>query len=228
MSVDQETEPDFSAVTGWEDYPGFDERAARCVASPFKRLIDIIGSAAGLIILVPGLILIGLAIRFQDGGPIFFRQERTGIHGKSFRIWKFRTMQHQTAQQPFEQTKGNYDPRVTSLGRWLRAWSLDELPQLINVFTGDMSLVGPRPHPVELDAVLAPRFSSFALRYTVRPGITGIAQIKGARGPITDLSDMQRRLDFDLRYIRSWSVGGDVLIALATLRSLRSDRSISN
>ena len=227
MSVDQETEPDFSGVTGWEDYPEFDERAARCVASPFKRLIDFFGSATGLIILAPGLILLGLAIRFQDGGPIFFRQKRTGLHGKSFRIWKFRTMRHQTAQQPFEQTKGNYDPRVTSLGRWLRAWSLDELPQLINVLTGDMSLVGPRPHPVELDAVLAPQFSCFALRYSVRPGITGVAQTNGARGPIADLSDMQRRLDFDLRYIRNWSVGGDILIALATLSSLRSDRSTS-
>lgn len=225
MSVDQETEPETAFLMDRHQNSDFDTQAARCTGSRAKRMIDILGSLTGLIILSPALVLLALAIRFQDGGPVFFRQERTGLDGNIFRIWKFRTMRYQIIKTPFEQTRGTDDPRVTRLGRWLRTWSMDELPQLLNVLTGDMSLVGPRPHPVELDASLAPHFPSYALRYSVRPGLTGVAQVNDARGPITKFSEMQRRLEFDLHYIRNWSIASDITILFRTLKFLNSGKT---
>ncbi|MBO6757217.1 MAG: sugar transferase [Roseibium sp.] len=225
MTYNQEAEPDFSALAEGPISPGLKACASICARSRLKRFIDIAGSSFGLAVLTPGLSLIALAIFLQDGGPVFYRQTRTGLDQKPFQVWKFRTMLHQKAKVPFEQTKGPDDPRVTRLGRLLRALSLDELPQLFNVLVGEMSLVGPRPHPIELDALLAPQFPAYTLRYCVKPGLTGQAQINGARGPIITLADMQKRLQFDLQYIRDWSIRGDITIILKTLRALNAGKN---
>lgn len=193
--------------------------AERCAGSRAKRLVDLVGSGVGLVLLLPLFALIGLAIYAQDRGPVFFRQRRTGLHGQVFNIWKFRTMRREHANARFRQTSGRSDPRIMPVGRFLRATSLDELPQLVNILLGQMSLVGPRPHPVALDEYLAPQFKTYRMRQAVRPGLTGFAQVMGARGPVHCADDMARRLRYDLAYIKDWSVLGDVKIIIATILS---------
>ena len=197
----------------------FAEMAERCARSRLKRTLDIIGSGLGLVALSPLLGLVALVIYLQDRGPVLFRQQRTGLNGQVFLIWKFRTMRTECAGGTFRQTEGRDDPRITRLGRLLRATSLDELPQLLNVLAGEMSLVGPRPHPVALDQRLVDHFENYLLRQSVRPGLTGLAQIRGARGAILHRSDMERRLRHDLEYIRAWSVFRDLKIIATTLLS---------
>lgn len=198
------------------------ERAAICVSSRLKRALDFMLASGGLAVISPLLTLIALAVFLQDRGPVFFRQRRSGLNGKVFWIWKFRTMRREIGF-PFRQTTGRSDPRITPVGRWLRRASLDELPQLFNVMSGDMSLVGPRPHPVELDDRLAPRHPDYTLRWLVKPGITGQAQISGCRGPIHTDIELQRRLEHDLRYIRGWSLLSDVRILALTVWPWRSN-----
>jgi len=198
---------------------GLAANAERCVNSRAKRLFDIVGSGVGLILLLPFFALIAVLVYSQDRGPVFFRQQRTGLHGQVFSIWKFRTMRLEAAGSRFRQTSGRSDPRITPIGRFLRATSLDELPQLINILRGQMSLVGPRPHPVALDKSLAPQFKNYRMRQSVRPGLTGLAQIAGARGPVNCRDDMERRLRHDLAYIQKWSVFGDVKVVVATILS---------
>lgn len=191
--------------------------ADSCRNSRTKRFIDIVASASGLVLLSPILALLMGLIFLQDRGPVFFRQKRTGLDGEVFHIWKLRSMSVPPKPTPFRQTRGPHDPRITPLGRWLRATSLDELPQLVNVLAGEMSLVGPRPHPVELDAFYKPRFEAYMQRYSVRPGLTGNAQVSGARGPIDSREDMRNRLQHDLDYIRDWSVWLDVRLIFRTV-----------
>ncbi|MEP3046327.1 MAG: sugar transferase [Roseibium sp.] len=193
------------------------DQANRCSNSGSKRLMDIVLSTSALIILSPVLAFIALGIFVQDRGPVFFRQERAGMNGETFRIWKFRTMTVQPPTSSFQQTMGKDDPRVTTLGRWLRVSSLDELPQLFNILKGEMSLVGPRPHPVELDKIYAPQIDKYVLRRSVRPGLTGAAQITGARGAIAGTTEMKTRLELDLAYITNWSFLGDFVILFQTL-----------
>ena len=195
----------------------FQDQVNRCNGSGYKRFLDIVLCVLALIVLAPVLVLISLGILIQDRGPVFFRQNRTGLDGKIFRIWKFRTMKVQPATASFQQINGKNDPRVTSFGRWLRALSLDELPQLLNILKGDMSLVGPRPHPIDLDEIYAPLNDCYVLRQRVRPGLTGLAQIMGARGAINSLPDMETRLEYDLSYIRGWSFLRDIVIIFKTL-----------
>lgn len=204
---------------------GLTAKAGRCVGSRAKRLFDLFGSGVGLVLLLPVLALIGFAVYAHDRGPVFFRQQRTGLDGRVFSIWKFRTMRFEGSGKRFRQTSGRSDPRVTPVGRVLRATSLDELPQLINVLTGEMSLVGPRPHPVALDICLAPQFKNYRMRQTVRPGLTGLAQIMGARGPVHCRDDMERRLGYDLAYIQGWSLLGDIRIVIATILSPSGGKS---
>lgn len=198
---------------------GLAANAERCVGSRAKRILDLVGSSVGLVLLLPLFVLIGVVVYAHDRGPVFFRQQRTGLHGQVFKIWKFRTMRLEEASTRFRQTSGRCDPRITPIGRFLRATSLDELPQLINIVSGQMSLVGPRPHPVALDKSLAPQFKNYRMRQSVRPGLTGLAQIMGARGPVNCPDDMERRLRHDLTYIRGWSVFGDIKIVVATILS---------
>jgi putative colanic acid biosysnthesis UDP-glucose lipid carrier transferase len=181
------------------------EQEARAEISPYlfsveKRLFDLWVSGLALLMLVPLLLIIAVAIRIDGAGPVLFRQERNGQNGERFQIYKFRTMRVQEVATGFEQARRG-DPRVTRVGRLLRRTSFDELPQLLNVLRGDMSLVGPRPHPVELDGRFEPVLPTYERRLLARPGITGLAQINGARGETRTIGDMAQRLDFDLRYL---------------------------
>ncbi|MEM7299693.1 MAG: sugar transferase [Pseudomonadota bacterium] len=193
--------------------------AERCRHSRAKRVIDIAGAGIGLVLLSPLLLFLALATKGQDAGPVFFRQRRSGLNGQEFLIWKFRTMRHDPAQTEFHQTNGRDDPRVTRLGRWMRSNNLDELPQLLNVITGDMSLVGPRPHPVALDRELEPLADHYRLRHLVKPGITGLAQISGHRGAVKSAQALEQRLTSDLHYIRNWSLMKDFAIIIKTVAS---------
>jgi putative colanic acid biosynthesis UDP-glucose lipid carrier transferase len=159
--------------------------------------------------------LIALAIRLDSPGPALFRQQRQGFDGTVFELLKFRTMRHDP-DAPFVQARAG-DRRATRLGRWLRRASLDELPQLINVLRGEMSLVGPRPHPVVLNAAFMQRIRRYAARHRVKPGITGLAQVNGWRGETDTEEKMAGRACNDLYYIENWSLMLDLEIMVRTL-----------
>ena len=181
-----------------------------------KRLEDIVLSSLILMLIALPLLVIALAVRLDSKGPVLFRQRRYGLNGKEFEIWKFRTMTVAEDGDDFVQVRPN-DARVTRLGAFLRGTSLDELPQFINVLRGDMSIVGPRPHPVALDEQHRRLIPQYYFRFKIRPGITGLAQINGFRGPTDTLDKMQGRIQYDIRYIDSWSLMLDLKIVLLTL-----------
>ena len=183
---------------------------------PTKRLFDMIVAGLALLLLLPMLLLIAGAVRLESRGPALFRQARTGLNGRPFLILKFRTMQHVEAGSEVSQARVG-DPRLTRLGSILRRTSLDELPQLMNVIRGEMSLVGPRPHAVCHDETWAALVPEYSGRYRVRPGLTGLAQVSGLRGEIRSFACLQRRIETDLEYIASWSFRGDVVIVLRTI-----------
>jgi putative colanic acid biosynthesis UDP-glucose lipid carrier transferase len=180
-----------------------------------KRLSDVTFSLLLLLLLAPLFVVIALAIRLDSPGAAIFRQWRTGLHGAPFRIWKFRTLSvMEDGDDVAQVTKA--DPRVTSVGHVLRRTSIDELPQLINVLRGEMSLVGPRPHARAHDRYFAARIEGYTQRHSVKPGITGWAQVNGLRGETATLEEMRRRLGFDLWYIRRAQFVFDLKILLAT------------
>jgi lipopolysaccharide/colanic/teichoic acid biosynthesis glycosyltransferase len=181
-----------------------------------KRLTDVMGGGVGLLILLPFLALIALLIVVESPGPVFFRQRRSGQDGRVFRIFKFRTMKVLEDGAEIVQAR-RVDRRVTRLGRFLRRSSIDELPQLINVLRGEMSLVGPRPHAVAHDQYYGTMVPNYNLRFHTRPGITGLAQIHGLRGEIRDIDHMQSRVARDLEYIENWSWTMDARILVRTL-----------
>ncbi len=184
-----------------------------------KRLTDIVGAAAMLVFLGPLLLLLALAVKLDSPGPVFFRQVRYGFNNRRFDALKFRTLRHDMADPLADRLVTRDDPRVTRVGAFLRRSSLDELPQLLNVLKGDMSLVGPRPHPLNAKAGGRPYeevVERFQRRYRVRPGITGWAQVNGLRGNTETEDHLQRRVAFDLDYIRRWSLWLDLLILLRT------------
>jgi putative colanic acid biosynthesis UDP-glucose lipid carrier transferase len=190
-------------------------RPIRDWARVAKRTIDISLSAALLALLALPMALLALAIRLGSPGPVLFRQQRQGFDHGVFELLKFRTMRHDP-DAPFVQARRN-DARVTRLGGWLRRTSLDELPQLINVLRGEMSLVGPRPHAVALNAAFMRRIQRFATRHQVRPGITGLAQVNGWRGETDTEDKMAGRVLNDLYYIQNWSLLLDLKIMAATV-----------
>jgi Undecaprenyl-phosphate glucose phosphotransferase len=183
-----------------------------------KRVLDIVLSALGLIVLAPLLLLVALAIRLDSPGPILFRQLRQGYSQEVFEIWKFRTMYCDTDPPSgrFSQAKRN-DRRVTRVGQLLRRTSFDELPQLVNVLRGDMSLVGPRPHPLPLNDRFMSETAFYPARHRVLPGITGLAQINGYRGETDTEEKIIGRLRHDLHYIRNWSLWLDFKILFLTI-----------
>jgi putative colanic acid biosynthesis UDP-glucose lipid carrier transferase len=188
-----------------------------------KRLFDICVSLALITALSPLLLAITLLIKITSPGPVFFRQDRYGIDGRRFKILKFRTMRVvERGDKPGLRQASRNDPRVTPLGRILRRWSLDELPQLFNVLAGSMSLVGPRPHAVEHNEFYRRRISGYMARHICKPGITGLAQVDGWRGETAELESMVKRVEADLRYQREWSLFLDFEIFLRTLFSIRS------
>jgi putative colanic acid biosynthesis UDP-glucose lipid carrier transferase len=186
------------------------------VYSRAKRLCDIV-AALGLIVLAsPALLLIAALIKLDSRGPVLFRQLRNGQHQRAFVVMKFRTMRPSSDGR--QAVCG--DARVTRVGRFLRASSLDELPQLFNVLRGDMSLVGPRPHPLWLDDKYAGEIDGYRRRYFVKPGITGLAQITGCRGATATRAQMLRRLEKDLEYVENRSLALDMKILALTVPSL--------
>ncbi len=189
----------------------------------FKRIMDVACALTGLILFAPLILCIAAAIRFESDGPVLFRQRRTGLHGASFTLFKFRTM-HMHADAPGTLRQATrYDPRVTRAGRWLRRCSLDELPQLLNVLAGDMSIVGPRPHAPGTTAggrLFEDITRRYGARHCVKPGITGLAQVRGWRGETDTEEKLLRRVECDLEYIATWSAGLDLKIVCRTAGSV--------
>lgn len=181
-----------------------------------KATLDYILAGVGLFLLSPLLILIAVAIKLDSPGPVFFRQRRYGQNNRIFRIYKFRTMFVTEDGQHIKQAERN-DPRVTRIGWFLRRTSLDELPQLINVLSGDMSIVGPRPHALAHDQLFDQQLDLFSLRRRVRPGLTGWAQVHGFRGETKTTLDISKRVEHDLYYIDNWSIWLDVEIMIRTI-----------
>lgn len=182
----------------------------------FKRSFDIVASTIILVLLSPLMLLTALMIKIDSPGPVLFRQKRNGFNGSVFSIYKFRSMRV-LEDGPRIQQATRDDPRVTRLGRWLRRTSIDELPQLLNVLSGDMSLVGPRPHAIAHNDEYQTTVSNYAFRHHVKPGITGWAQVNGLRGETQTLELMAKRVEFDLWYINHWSLWLDLRIILKTV-----------
>ena len=183
-----------------------------------KRAFDIVLAATALVALAPALLAIAAAIRLDSSGPAIFRQRRCGFDNREFVMLKFRTMRVLEDRGPIVQASPN-DSRVTRIGRLLRRSSLDELPQLLNVLRGEMSLVGPRPHAIAHDDEYKARIANYALRHHVKPGLTGAAQVAGLRGATPELSQMERRVERDLWYVDNWSIALDLKILAATART---------
>lgn len=185
-----------------------------------KRLFDLLVAALITILVLSWLIpIIGLLIKLTSPGPIIFIQWRTGLNKRPFRCFKFRTMVYNHASTTFKQTAFK-DSRITPIGHWLRKTNLDEMPQFLNVLLGDMSVVGPRPHAIQHDAEFWFTLPDYHKRYTIRPGITGLAQINGARGITDDTSKMKHRLQYDLSYINNSSLRLDTQICWSTATSM--------
>ena len=193
-----------------------------------KRLFDIIISFMAIILLSPLLLAAAVAVRLSGRGPIFFRQARLGRNAEPFMIWKFRTMHHGLADRTASQLTRKDDPRVTRIGDFLRRTSIDELPQLFNVLSGDMSIVGPRPHAPAAKAADSLYWEvdhRYWARHCIKPGMTGLAQVRGHRGPTDRHEDLVNRLQSDLEYVTNWSIWRDLRIIAATLRVLAHDNA---
>lgn len=180
-----------------------------------KRAMDFLIAILALVFLLPALMVICIAIRLDSPGPILFRQERYGANRRVFMLYKFRSMNVMEASGAFTQAR-RADSRITRVGAILRRTSLDELPQLFNVLRGEMSLVGPRPHAVAMDQAFAQLLPNYTDRHFVRPGLTGLAQVAGHRGPTEGTEQIKARLRYDRAYIRKWSVMLDLRLIVET------------
>lgn len=187
--------------------------------NPAKRGFDIFASALLLVFFAPVLLLAAIFIKIESPGPALFRQTRGGLNGRNFTIYKLRSMRCEEDGHKVVQAERG-DDRVTRIGRIIRVTSLDELPQLLNVLKGDMSMIGPRPHAVAHDEYYGELIPTYALRFQARPGLTGLAQISGLRGGTTDIEDMAKRVKADIDYIDNWSLMFDLRIALLTVPHL--------
>jgi Undecaprenyl-phosphate glucose phosphotransferase len=189
-----------------------------------KRLFDVVAASALLVLSAPLMLVAALLIKLESQGPVFFLQRRYGFNQQPFRIIKFRTMSVMDDGDQVRQATLN-DPRITRVGAWLRRWNIDELPQLLNVIQGRMSLVGPRPHALAHDLEFEQKIALYARRHNVKPGITGWAQVNGLRGE-TDTDDkMARRVDHDLWYIDNWSFWLDLAIIFRTVLTPKAFRN---
>lgn len=189
-----------------------------------KRCLDFVLAGTALVALLPLFAIVAIAIKLDSPGPIFFRQRRCGFNGRCFQILKFRTMLVQEDGEAVIQARRS-DSRVTRLGKWLRRTSIDELPQLLNVLEGSMSLVGPRPHAVAHDTQFDKIVRNYAFRHRVKPGLTGWAQVHGCRGPTPTPKDIERRVEYDLWYVDNWSFGLDFSIMLQTVVEVLRSRN---
>ena len=205
----------------WVDYQGV--TAISIYETPFagldsflKRLEDIILSILILTLIAPIMLIIALIIKLTSAGPVLFRQTRYGIDGDKIKVWKFRSMTTQDNGEYIQQAKKG-DARITPFGAFIRKTSLDELPQFFNVLKGTMSIVGPRPHAVAHNEEYREKIQGYMLRHKVKPGITGLAQIKGFRGETDTLDKMEGRVHYDLKYIQTWTIGLDLKIIFLTI-----------
>lgn len=184
--------------------------------SRLKRIEDVVLSSLILLLVAPVMLLIACAVKATSRGPVLFKQRRYGLDGQVIPVWKFRTMR--TTEDGTKVTQATRDdPRITRIGKFLRRSSLDELPQFLNVLQGHMSIVGPRPHAVAHNEEYRGQVPGYMLRHKVKPGITGWAQVNGFRGETDTLEKMEKRVAFDLDYIRHWSLWLDLKIILLTI-----------
>lgn len=181
-----------------------------------KRIEDVVLASLILVMISPVLLAVAIGVKLSSPGPVLFKQERYGLDGKPIRVWKFRSMKAMEDGAVVKQaTKG--DPRITPFGGFIRRTSLDELPQFVNVLTGQMSIVGPRPHAVAHNEEYRGLIDKYMLRHHVKPGITGWAQINGLRGETDTLDKMEKRIEYDLIYIQNWSLWLDLKIVFLTI-----------
>jgi polysaccharide biosynthesis protein PslA len=189
-----------------------------------KRLFDLAASSCGLLILSPLFAVIAVWIKLDSAGPVFYRQERRGFNGQIFHIWKFRSMSVTESGRQMTQVRVG-DKRITRIGAFIRRTSIDELPQLINVLKGEMSLVGPRPHAIMHDDEFGQQLAQYAHRQRIKPGITGWAQVNGYRGETATIDQVRGRTEHDLYYIDNWSIWFDCWIVLLTVFSSKTRRN---
>lgn len=178
-----------------------------------KRITDILGAAFALILFSPVMFITAVAVKLTSKGPVIYAQERVGLHNKTFKMYKFRSMYVQTPEEELTRWTTKGDPRVTGVGRFIRRFNIDEMPQFFNVLKGDMSLVGPRPERPQFVEKFKEEIPRYMIKHQVRPGITGWAQINGYRGD----TSIRKRIDFDLYYIENWTFGLDVKILFQTI-----------
>jgi len=193
-----------------------------------KRLQDVVLGAVGLVLLAPFLLLIAALVRLDSPGPVLFRQRRHGFNQEEIVVWKFRTMRHEAADATAARQVTADDDRITRVGRFLRVSSLDELPQLLNVVRGEMSLVGPRPHAIGMktgETESARLVADYAHRHRIKPGMTGWAAIKGSRGPMHTEAEVRRRVQLDIDYIERQSFWLDLWVIFVTIPVLLGDRA---
>ena len=177
-----------------------------------KRLFDIFASLCGIIVTSPIMLVVAILIKITSKGPVIFKQERVGLHNKTFQMYKFRSMKVQSAQKEKKGWTRKNDPRVTAVGRIIRKTSIDELPQLFNILKGDMSLVGPRPERPQFVEKFMEEIPRYNVKHQVRPGLTGWAQVNGLRGD----TSIRKRVEYDIYYIENWSVFFDIKIIIMT------------
>ena len=189
-----------------------------------KRLEDIVLSTAILILIAPALLAIAIGVKMTSPGPAIFRQKRNGLDGDEITVYKFRSMRSMDNGPVVKQATKD-DPRITPFGAFLRKTSLDELPQFINVLQGRMSIVGPRPHAVAHNELYRKLIKAYMVRHKVKPGITGWAQVNGHRGETDTVEKMQARVEYDLEYLRNWSLGFDLQIVARTIKLVFFDRN---
>jgi exopolysaccharide biosynthesis polyprenyl glycosylphosphotransferase len=194
------------------------------VAIITKRMFDLVVATMALIALSPLFLVVAILIKLNSPGPVFFLQRRYGFNQHMFRIVKFRTMTT-TEDGPDVRQAEEGDVRITRIGNVLRRWNIDELPQLVNVLRGDMSLVGPRPHALVHDESWGLKVARYARRHNMRPGITGWAQVNGFRGNIRNDAEFQQRIACDLYYIDNWSLALDIRILILTVFSSKAYRN---
>ncbi len=190
-----------------------------------KAIEDRLLAGLALLGLSPLIIAAALAVKLNSSGPILFKQERTGWDGRVFKIFKFRSMYHHPIAASVVKQATKDDPRVTPVGRFIRRTSIDELPQLINVLIGDMSLVGPRPHAVQHNDYYSRKIDAYLARHRIKPGITGLAQVRGFRGETDDIDLMEERVTSDIEYINNWSLWLDMVVLARTAFTLLNDRA---
>lgn len=189
-----------------------------------KRLSDIALAALILVLISPVLLAVAIGVKLSSRGPVIFKQKRNGLDGEEIVVYKFRSMRTQDNGPVVKQATKD-DPRITPFGAFIRRTSLDELPQFINVLQGRMSIVGPRPHAVAHNEEYRRLIKAYMVRHKVRPGITGWAQVNGYRGETETIEKMQARVEFDLEYLRNWSLALDMQIVIRTIRLMLFDRN---